>query len=312
MRIAIDIMGGDFAPNSTLMGSKMALDTLGDNTTLYQIGDKQIIKAFWDTHGGMPKNVIIVPSENEILMGDHPIKAFNSKLNSSIVKGFSLLKSKEVDCFASVGNTGAMQVGAMFSIKSITGVIRPCVTSVLPRDNNKVGIILDVGANSDCKPDVLLQFGILGSLYAEHVCQIKNPRVALLNIGEEEEKGNLLTQAAHRLMKDNGYFTFVGNIESRHLFDDHADVIVCDGFTGNVVLKQAEAFYTLVKKRGFDDEFFNRFNYEIYGGTPILGINGNVLIGHGISSPEAIKNMILLSESLAEAELPKKIESVFS
>jgi glycerol-3-phosphate acyltransferase PlsX len=312
MNIAIDIMGGDYAPIATLEGSKLALQDFAEGTTLFQIGNESVINEFWSKNGGKPNNVVVVPSQDDILMGEHPTKAFSKKPESSIVKGFTLLKKGEINCFASVGNTGAMQVGSMFTVKAITGVIRPCVTSILPRDNGKVGIILDVGANSDCKPDVLFQFGILGSLFAEHVYQINNPRVALLNIGEEEEKGNLLTQAANRLMKDNDYFNFIGNIESRHLFDDMADVIVCDGFTGNIVLKQAEAFYTLVKKRGIDDEFFNRFNYEIYGGTPILGINGNVLIGHGISSPEAIKNMLLLSESLVNAKLPNKIAEVFS
>jgi len=311
MKIAIDIMGGDYAPNSTLEGSKLALESFAPGTILYQIGDEDLINNYWHNNGGKPSEVIIIPSSDDILMGEHPTKAFSKKPESSIVKGFGLLKKKEIDCFASVGNTGAMQVGSMFSVKAITGVIRPCVTSILPRDNGKVGIILDVGANSDCKPDVLFQFGILGSLFAENVYNIKNPRVALLNIGEEEEKGNLLTQATHRIMKDNDFFNFVGNIESRHLFDDHADVIVCDGFTGNIVLKQAEAFYSLVKKRNLKDDFFDRFNYEIYGGTPILGINGNVLIGHGISSPEAIKNMLLLAESLVNAKLPAKIQEVF-
>ena len=148
-------------------------------------------------------------------------------------------------------------------------------------------------------------------MYAEFVFNIKNPKVGLLNIGEEKEKGNLLTQATHQLMAGSDDFNFIGNVEGREIFEDKADVIVCDGFTGNVILKQAEAFYTLLRKRGMMDEYFDRFNYEIYGGTPVLGVNGNVLIGHGISSPKAIKNMLLLGLNLAEADLPNKIKRAF-
>jgi glycerol-3-phosphate acyltransferase PlsX len=158
---------------------------------------------------------------------------------------------------------------------------------------------------------VLYQFAVLGSLFAEHVYKIKNPKVALLNIGEEPEKGNLVSQAAHALMKDSKDFNFIGNVEGRDVFNDAADVIVCDGFTGNVVLKQAEAFYTMIRKRKIRDEYFDRFNYEIYGGTPVLGINSTVMIGHGISSDIAVKNMLLLCRDIANANLTEKIKSVF-
>ena len=166
-------------------------------------------------------------------------------------------------------------------------------------------------SNADCKPDVLYQFAVLGSLYAEFVYNIKSPRVGLLNIGEEKEKGNLLAQATFELMEDSNDFNFIGNVEGRDLFSDLADVIVCDGFTGNVILKEAEAFYSLIAKRGLLDEYFNRFNYENYGGTPVLGVNGNVLIGHGISNPKAIKNRLNLSLSIALADLPNKIKKAF-
>jgi len=148
-------------------------------------------------------------------------------------------------------------------------------------------------------------------LYAEHVHGITNPKVALLNIGEEEGKGNLLTQSAYSLMKDSEDFNFVGNVEGRDLFNESADVIVCDGFTGNIVLKQAEAFYALTKKRGLQDEYFDRFNYENYGGTPILGVNGAVMIGHGISNDKAIKNMLLHTAEVIEAKLSEKIKTAF-
>jgi len=204
-----------------------------------------------------------------------------------------------------------MLVGAMYTIRTIPGVIRPCITTAMPVLNGGVSILLDVGINSDCKPDVLYQFGILGSIMAEQIYKIDNPRVGLMNIGEEEGKGNLLTQAAHQLMKDSKEFNFQGNVEGRDIYLGEADVVVCDGFTGNVVLKQAEALFTLINKRGIKDEYFERFNYEIYGGTPVLGVNGNVIIGHGISSANAIKNMIKLSADTAEADLANRIRKVF-
>ena len=174
-----------------------------------------------------------------------------------------------------------------------------------------VYVLLDVGANADCKPDNLLQFGILGSLFAEFIYGIKSPRVGLINIGEEEEKGNMLSLAAHALLKESTQINFVGNIEGRDLFADAADVFVCDGFTGNVILKLAESFYVISLKKGFNDEFFNKFNYEQYGGSPILGINASVVVGHGISNPEAIKNMVLLSKNMVETGLVDKMKQAF-
>ncbi|TND09918.1 MAG: fatty acid/phospholipid synthesis protein PlsX [Bacteroidetes bacterium] len=311
MKIGIDIMGGDFAPDATVSGVCLAYDALPPAVTLVLIGDREQIVSLLTQHGFDPSRVEIVHAPDVIGMGEHPTKALTQKPNSSIATGFKLLKEAKLDAFASCGNTGAMLVGSMFTVKSIPGVIRPCITSVLPKESGGFGLILDVGSNADCKPDVLYQFGILGSLYAQYVYNISNPRVGLLNIGEESEKGNLVAQAAYALMKDSKDFYFIGNVEGRDIFDDKVDVIVCDGFTGNVVLKEAEAFYTIIKKRGIDDAYFNRFNYEIYGGTPILGINSNVIIGHGISSPLAIKNMLLLAHSVAEAKLPEKIKQAF-
>jgi glycerol-3-phosphate acyltransferase PlsX len=312
MRIGLDIMGGDYAPSATVKGAILAKAVLPENIKIILIGNEALIKQELQKENCSADAFEIVPTTQVIEMGEHPTKAFQQKTDSSIAVGFSLLKQGKIDAFASAGNTGAMLVGSMFVLKPIPGVIRPCITSILPKPNGSFGIILDVGTNADCKPDVLYQFGILGMLYAKHVYNIDNPKVGLLNIGEEEKKGNLLTQAAHELMKDSKDFTFIGNVEGRDLFDDKVDVIVCDGFTGNVVLKEAEAFYTLIKKRGIEDEFFNRFNYEIYGGTPILGINSNVLIGHGISSAVAIKNMLLLSKDVAEVKLSEKINQAFN
>lgn len=311
MRIGIDIMGGDFAPDATVSGAVLAYNELPKDVRLVLIGDKEQIIACLAKEGADEKNFDIVHTTEIIGMGEHPTKAFSQKPNSSISVGFHLLKEGKLDGFASNGNTGAMLVGSMFSVKAISGVIRPCITSIMPQENGGIGLILDVGSNADCKPDVLYQFAVLGSLFSEHVYGIKNPRVSLLNIGEESEKGNLVAQAAHSLMKDSKDFNFIGNIEGRDLFNNHSDVIVCDGFTGNVVLKQAEAMYTMLRKRKIKDEFFDRFNYEIYGGTPVLGINSTVMIGHGISNNIAVKNMLVHTKNIIEAKLADKIKIAF-
>jgi glycerol-3-phosphate acyltransferase PlsX len=311
MRIGLDVMGGDFAPSATIKGALLALQELTNTATLVLIGDESKIKAELVLENVDSNKFEIVHAPDLIGMGEHPTKAFVKKPKSSISIGFHLMKEGLIDGFASAGNSGAMLVGAFYTIKSITGVIRPSITSILPKENGGVGLLLDVGINADCKPDVLNQFAILGSLYAEHVHGISNPKVALLNIGEEEGKGNLLTQVAYNLMKDSEEFNFVGNVEGRDLFNESADVIVCDGFTGNIVLKQAEAFYALTKKRGIKDEYFDRFNYENYGGTPILGVNGTVMIGHGISNAKAIKNMLLHTAEVIDAKLSEKIKIAF-
>ena len=252
-----------------------------------------------------------IHADDQIAMNEHATKAIRKKPNNSISVGFEALKNGEIDVFSSAGNSGAMLVGSMFFLGPIKRVIRPCITSVLPKENGSVGLILDVGVNADCKPDVLFQFAILGSLFAENVYGLKNPKVGLLNIGEEKGKGNLLTQAAFQLLEDNDDINFIGNVEGRDLFNEKADVIVCDGFTGNVVLKQAESFFTILAKRNLLDNYFKRFNYENYGGTPVLGVSGNVLIGHGISNDKAIKNMILLGKDLIHSNLTKKIKTAF-
>jgi glycerol-3-phosphate acyltransferase PlsX len=304
-------MGGDFAPSATIKGALLALQELPESLRIVLIGDKSKIRTELEKGNAANDAFDIVHAPDVIGMGEHPAKAFLKKPESSISVGFHLLKEGAIDGFASAGNSGAMLVGAFYTVKSVAGVIRPSVTSILPKEQGGVGLILDVGINADCKPDVLNQFAILGSLYIEHVHGITNPKVALLNIGEEEGKGNLLCQAAYNLMKDSEEFNFVGNVEGRDLFNDSADVIVCDGFTGNVVLKQAEAFYELTKKRGLKDEYFDRFNYENYGGTPILGVNGTVMIGHGISNDKAIKNMLLHTAEVIQAKLSEKIKQAF-
>lgn len=310
MKIGLDIMGGDFAPRATVLGAIAAQKALSADQKIVLFGDKDQALILLSEEGVNPDIFEFVHTTEMIGMGEHGTKSVLQKPNSSISLGFQYLKDGKIDSFASAGNTGAMLVGAIFSVKPVAGVIRPAVATNVPKLKSGFGIMLDVGANADCKPEVLAQFGILGSLYAEHVYHMENPKVALMNIGEEEEKGNVLTQATFPLLQKTN-LNFVGNIEGRDLFNDKADVIVCDGFTGNVMLKLAETFYILTLKKGFKDEFFDRFNYEQYGGSPILGVNAPVLIGHGISSPEAIKNMVLLSRTMIETQFVDKIKEAF-
>lgn len=312
MKIGLDILGGDYAPNATIIGAIEAQKQLVENQKIVLFGKTEETQQLIKDAGGNPSDFEYVEAPESIGMGEHPTKAITQKPNSSIAKGFEYLKDKAIDSFASAGNTGAMLVGSMFSVKTIPGVLRPAIATVVPKLKAGYGILLDVGANADCKPEMLNQFAILGSLFAQHVHHVDHPKVALLNIGEEEEKGNLLTTSTYPLLKANDKINFIGNAEGRDLFTELADVYVCDGFTGNVVLKLAESFYVVTMKKGFKDDFFDRFNYEQYGGSPILGVNAPVLIGHGISTPEAIKNMVLLSRDMIQSNFIDSIKSIFN
>ncbi len=312
MKIGIDILGGDFAPDANIGGALLARKELPEGVRMVLIGDKeQIISKLNDLKEPIDQ-YDIVHAPDVITMHDHPTRAIPSKPNSSIAIGFDLLAQGEINAFASTGNTGAMLVGSMYKIGAIPGILRPCITSVLPTIDGNNSILLDVGANADCKPDILLQFAQLGSIFMQSVHGKSNPRIALLNIGEEETKGNLLTIATHKLLAESTDLNFIGNVEGRDLFTGQADVVVCDGFTGNIVLKQAEGLYTMMRKRGIRDEYFDRFNYENYGGTPILGVKGNVIIGHGISNDKAVRSMILDAYEVAKSDLVKNINNVFN
>lgn len=312
MKIGLDVLGGDYAPGSNVEGAIQAQKLLDEAHRIVLFGDEKTTRADIEKAGADPSKFDYVHAPENISMHEHPTKAISHKPNSSIAKGFELLKKGEIDSFSSAGNTGAMLVGSMFSIKTIPGVIRPAIATNVPKLKEGFGVLLDVGANADCKPEMLNQFAILGSIYAEHVYGIASPRVGLLNIGEEEEKGNNLTIATYPLLKENNKINFIGNAEGRDLFSDHADVVVCDGYTGNVVLKLAESFYVVTLKKGFEDSFFARFNYEQYGGSPILGVNAPVIIGHGISTPKAIRNMILLSRDMIASKFIERIKSAFN
>ena len=308
MKVGLDVMGGDFAPKSTISGAILAQKEFPFGDRIVLIGPEELIRQELKEAGGDPDAFIIEHAPDVIGMGESPTKAVIQKPRSSIAHGFQLLKQQQIDAFASTGNSGAMMVGAIYSVNTIQGIIRPASSVIVPKENGQISILLDVGTNPDAKPDVIYQFGILGSIYAQYVYHINNPRVGLLNIGTEPEKGNLLSQSSYLLMKDSKDFNFVGNIEGRDIFKDKADVIVCDGFTGNVILKVLESVYRMMVKRGLRDSYIDRMNYENYGGTPLLGINSSIIVGHGISNDVAIKNMINLAREVHEADLSGRIQ----
>lgn len=311
MNIGLDMMGGDFAPLEAVKGIAQYLSAPQPGISLTLIGDQAQIEQLLQQFAVDPTGIHIVHSDQVIEMHEHPTKALKEKQRSSIAIGFHLLASGKIDAFISAGNTGAMMVGALFSIKAIEGVSRPTIGAYIPRENGSLGLLLDAGINADCKPENLNQFAILGSLFAEHILGIEKPRVGLVNIGEEEGKGNLLAQAAYPLLKENTLINFAGNIEGRDILMDKSDVMVCEGFTGNVVLKMAESVYDIVKRRGIEDEHFERFNFEVYGGVPVLGVAKPVIIGHGISHAVAFKNMIAIAQRMIEKDLLKKMQDAF-
>ena len=311
MNIALDMMGGDFAPHEAIKGVGLFLSKPEKEVKLILIGIEEKIKLLLSENGVNDENISIVHADQIIEMHEHPTKALKEKKQSSIALGFQLLATGKADAFISAGNTGAMMVGALYSIKSIEGVLRPAIGAYLPKESGDLAFMVDVGLNSDCKPENLSQFAVLGSLFAEHILNIPNPRIALVNLGAEEGKGNLLTQAAYTLLKENSNINFIGNVEGRDLLPDKADIYVCDGFTGNVILKFAESIYDIVQRRNIIDEYFNRFNFEIYGGVPVLGVNKPVIIGHGISHAKAFDNMIRMAKKMQDEELIHKIRNAF-
>lgn len=308
MKIGLDVMGGDFAPEAAIEGAVDSLEHLSAGENIVLLGDEAVILSKLREMNVDPSSFEIKGTTQVIEMGDHPAKAISQKPDSSIAVGFRMLHNNELGGFCSAGNTGAMLVGASYTVNVIPGVFRPALVTILPCIDGRDSVILDVGLNPDCKPDVLLQYALLGSLYSRFVHHVENPTVGLLNIGQEASKGTPAIKAAYELMKDDQHINFIGNVEGHALFHENMpDVVVCDGFVGNVILKQAEAVYFLLKKRNISDSFIDRLNFENVGGTPIVGINANVVIGHGISKRKAIMNMILQTRNVVSANLAQKI-----
>jgi phosphate acyltransferase len=319
MNIGLDMMGGDFSPLEVVKGVQLCLREFlpggvrehASEVVLWLVGDEEQVRPLLAAAGIPADAVRLVHASQIIEMNEHPTRAIKEKQQSSIAIGFHLLATGKMDAFISAGNTGAMLVGAHYFLKPIEGILRPTISTVLPKDNGGTGVLLDVGLNADCKPENLNQFAVLGSLYAQHILGIQTPRVGLLNIGEEEGKGNILTQTAYPLLKENGQIHFIGNIEGRDLLQDKADVMVCEGFTGNVILKLAESLYDISHRHRIESEFFDRFDFEYYGGTPLLGVTKPVIIGHGISHGKSFLNMVKLAQKMIETDLLGKMKESF-
>jgi glycerol-3-phosphate acyltransferase PlsX len=302
-------MGGDFAPDAIIEGAVDSLKFFSGSDRLVLIGDKEAVidkLSYLKVESSLFE---IIHTSQVIEMADHPAKAFPQKQDSSIAVGYRMLKDGEIDGFCSAGNTGAMLVGASYTVGVIPGVLRPALATILPCIDNRDSVILDVGLNPDCKPEVLLQYAVLGGIYAQYVLGIQKPSIGLLNIGEEQSKGTPAIKAAYELIKEHPGLNFAGNIEGNHLFrETMTDVVVCDGFVGNIVLKQGEAFHHIYKTRNLKDDYFDRLDWENIGGTPIIGINANVVIGHGIAKRKAIMNMVLQTREVVNANLAQKIK----
>jgi glycerol-3-phosphate acyltransferase PlsX len=305
MKVGVDIMGGDYAPAEAIKGVQLYFEEVPDSSVhVLLIGDASAAAPYLSLLEPYHHRFTFVQAGEVIGMNEHPTKALKEKPDSSIAVGFGMLKKDLADAFISAGNTGAMLVGSMYSIKAIDGVLRPTIATPIPRVNGGFNCLLDVGINADCRPEHMVQFAQLGSLYAHHILGVEKPRVGLLNLGAEEGKGNILCQATYPLLKEQAGINFVGNVEGRDVFLDKAEVIVCEGFVGNVVIKMAESIYDIFKtQKGVSDPLLDQFNFEVYGGTPILGINKPVIKGHGISHALAFRNMIEMAGKLISSDI---------
>jgi len=309
MRIGIDMMGGDYAPGSTIRGAILARAELPADIEIALIGDKDIFSHYTEEHQLDPAGISIINTPFSVGMEDHPLKVYREKPEASLFLGQRLIMDGSIDGFCSAGNTGAMLVGAMQIVNAIPGILRPAIAAPIPNLYGQQSVLLDVGLNPDARPDVLYQYGTIGTIYSKLVHGIADPNVALLNIGLEEDKGNIVAKSAYQLMKESSGYNFLGNFEANELFvSDRANVVVTDGFVGNMMLKEAEAFYRIISEKGVGNGYFEMFNFENYGGTAVLGVNAPLIIGHGISNAKAIKSMLVHTSEVVEAELVKRIK----
>lgn len=325
IRVAVDAMGGDDAPSVVVEGAVRAVRQAGDRVELLLFGPEEQLRETLAQHDaeGLPLRVVDAP--DVIGMAESPVAAVKTKQRSSIHLGLGAVKQGQADAFVSAGNTGAVMAASLFVLGRVPGVSRPSILGVFPTTEG-VCLVLDVGSNVDCKPEHLVQFAYMGSVYARRILQIEQPRVGLLNIGEEPGKGNELVKETFGLLQEASGLHFAGNIEGRDVMHHAADVVVCDGFVGNVMLKFGESMATAVmhmvgqeiRQQGLTDEqqqtvvqvlggVRKRFNPEEHGGAPLLGVAGNVLIGHGSSSARAIERMIGMGAQIAEQNLAAAI-----
>lgn len=326
MKIVIDAMGGDNAPRSTVEGAVLALKNFPVEIVL--TGDKEKIERALESYEYDKSRLEIIHTTQKIENEDKPVKAIRSKKDSSMVVGLNLVKDKKADGIVSAGNTGALLAGGLFVLGRLKGIDRPALCSYLPTREG-VSILIDAGANADCKAQNILEFGMMGSAYAQGVLKLQNPKVGIVNIGSEEGKGNELTKKAYELLKENTIdINFVGNVEARDIPSGDVDVIVCDGFTGNVVLKLTEgvamtmfsmlksAFTkntvtklgALLSKGGLMD-MKKRLDYKEYGGAPFMGVDGCLIKAHGSSDSKAIMNAVRQAIAFNEGNVLENIKS---
>jgi glycerol-3-phosphate acyltransferase PlsX len=318
-------MGGDFAPKAPVHGAILYDRETRGRDQIILVGDQPVIEAELEDHYIPPRNIKVVHASEVIDMHDQPTLAVRQKKDSSMVKGIRMIREGEADAFVSAGNTGAQMTASLLILGRVKGVLRPALGAFLPWEGGVI-LLIDVGANADCKPANLLQFGLMGGIFMEFVCDLPSAKVALLNIGEEKSKGNELTLAAHELMSKH-LPNFVGNIEGREILDGTAEVVVTDGFTGNVILKFAESLVgvfgrnlrRMIKKNLFSiaggilvrpafKAMKQRFDYEEYGGVPLLGIDGISIICHGSSSSKALKNAVYVAKTMWDNQVNKHIQ----
>jgi len=314
VRIAVDAMGGDYAPRNIIEGAIETLRAAPEEREIVFVGDSQAIKKELSKCNASGLPTTIVHASQVVEMHDPPAASVLKKPDSSIAKAMDLLRDQKVDAVFSAGSTGAVTAAACLKLKPLEGIERPALATTLPNLTG-TGVLLDAGANSDCRPNHLVQFAVMGHVFACDVLGIENPRVGLMNIGEESTKGNDLTREVFKLLETKN-LNFIGNIEGRNVFDGTVDVIVCDGFVGNVIIKVSESLaYTLDKT--FRDEIMKspirrlgaflvkpafrklrkKVDYAEYGGAPLLGVNGICVVGHGHSSPRAVANAITMAET---------------
>ena len=327
-KILIDAMGGDNAPLACINGAIQAQQSI-ENVDVFLIGKKQVLLDLISKQKlSFDSNKIIDASE-VIEMDDKPAQAIKSKKDSSIVRGCELVKSKEFSAFVSAGNTGAMMAASTLIMGRLKGVSRTTMGSFMPSAGG-ITTVFDVGANVDCKPRFLVEFAMMGSIFVKEIYKIDNPKVGLLSVGEEDTKGNEVVLEAHKLLKMSK-LNFIGNIEGRDILKGTANVVVCDGFVGNVVLKFGESLKVLLKhllieyasqsifkkiKVGLLKSTLNKvlksIDYQEYGGVPLLGVDGISIIGHGSSTPKAIKNMVVRAKEMHDKDIVNKIQKALS
>ncbi len=327
-------MGGDYAPFNVVMGSLEALSDF-PSLKLILVGDKEQIEKIINESGKKSDGIEIVHTTEVITMHDSPTAAVKSKQDSSLVVGAKLVKEGKADAFVSAGNTGAMGVTSILNIGRIKGVARPTLTAPLPNVKDGFTFLADVGAFVDSKPQHLLGFAILSSIFVEGIYEIENPKIGLLNVGEEESKGYALTTETAKLLTESD-LNFIGNVEGKDIFKGKADIVICDGFIGNILLKFAESipgFISASIKNYYAKNFTNRMRMAPFslpslkkgfkeslskadpdnvGGLPLLGVNGISIVGHGGSSILAIKNMILQAKRMHEKNIVNKIKEALS